>query len=247
MTPNMGAGGNAAIESAAALANSISKLVDPNPSLRNVEEALSDFYAKRHMRANIVSKTANKLTRVEAFATLPDKIMGRYVIPALGDFLSDVTCDVMVGAELLDSLPPPPRSLKATMPWNLESGVGKHESKLVRAIYAMPILFTYYGCTQTMGQSLPKVLPSLKRASEIGELVLGNGTLTSLWTRFFGIKSLDNFIAIYVAAFTPSIGGLDSGSRMQMISFLGDLVPFQAIWMIEGIRRGNFVTAAHLL
>jgi 2-polyprenyl-6-methoxyphenol hydroxylase-like FAD-dependent oxidoreductase len=52
MTPNLGAGGNAAIESAAALANSLSRMKDPNPSLDKVRAALEEFYAKRHERAN---------------------------------------------------------------------------------------------------------------------------------------------------------------------------------------------------
>jgi hypothetical protein len=247
MTPNLGAGGNAAIESAAALANSISNLTDPHPSLDKVQDVLKGFYMKRHMRANSVCKSANELTRVEALATLPDKIMALYVIPALGDFLSDIICDVIVGAEMLDSLPAPPRSLTATMPWNPESGVGKHEKKLVRALYALPLLFVMYSCQKIMIPLIARTLPSLSGAGEIGELVLGNGKAASLCTRFFGIKSVDKFTATYVAAFTPSIGGLDPASRMQMISFLGDLIPIQAIWMIEGVRRGNFTTAPHLL
>jgi hypothetical protein len=247
MTPNLGAGGNAAIESAAALANSLSRMKDPNPSLDKVRAALEEFYAKRHERANRIIKSANDLTRMEAQATLRDKIMGVYVVPALGDFLADLTCDVMVGAEILESLPPPPRSLTATMPWNPDSGVGKHENKLVRALYALPLLFILYGAGQTMGRTAQSFLPPLIKGSQIGELALGAGEVVPLCKRFFGIKGLDDFILIYVAFFTPSIGGFDTSGRMQAIAFLGDLIPMQAIWMIESVRRGNFTTAAHLL
>lgn len=247
MTPNLGAGGNAAIESAAALANSISKLKGPSPSTAEVRTALKEFYVKRHDRANATIKSANDLTRIEALATLTDKIMAIHAIPALGDFLADVTCDSMVGAEMLDSLPPPAKSLEATMPWNPESGIGKHKSKFLRALYALPLLVILYGCAKTMGPSLGPALPLLGVASKAGEVALGDGRVVPLFTRYFGIKSVDEFIAIYVAAFTPSIGGQDPASRFQMISLLGDLVPIQAIWMIEGVRRGNFLTAAHLL
>jgi hypothetical protein len=92
-----------------------------------------------------------------------------------------------------------------------------------------------------------RALPSLVNAAKAGAVDLGNGEVVSLCTKFFGIERIDKFIARYVAAFTPCIGGLDAASRMQMIAFLGDLVPMQAIWMIEGVRRGNFTTAAHLL
>lgn len=247
MTPNLGAGGNAAIESAAALANSISKLKGASPSTNEVRTALKEFYVKRHERANATIKSANDLTRIEALATLTDRIMAIHVIPALGDYLADITCDSMVGAELLDSLPPPARSLEATMPWDPESGIGKHESKLFRAVYALPLLAILYGCSKTMGPALGPGLPLLESASRAGEIALGNGQVVPLLTRYFGLKSLDDFIGVFVAAFTPSIGGQDPASRMQMISLLGDLIPIQAIWMIEGARRGNFLTASHLL
>lgn len=247
MTPHFGAGGNAAIESAAALANSISNLASPNPTLDEVRMALRGFYLKRHERANAICKAANELTRIEALETLPRKIMALYLIPALGDFLADITCDSIVGAEILESLPPPPRSLAATMPWNPELGVGKHESKLIRALYALPLLAIFYGCGKTMGPALGNALPILESAIKTGEIALGGENVASLYTKYFGIKGIDDLISLYVAAFTPSIGGQDPASRMQMISLLGDLIPIQAIFMIEGIRRGNFLTASHLL
>jgi hypothetical protein len=247
MTPNLGAGGNAAIESAAALANSLTKLKNPNPSQVQIEAALNEFYQKRHPRANSVTKTANDLTRLETFSTLPNKIMALHVIPALGDFLADITCDAMVGAELIESLPPPPRSLTATMPYNPEMGVGKHESKLVRALYALPLLGILYGAHQTLGVTAAAAIPALGKASKIGELALGNGEVASLLTSYFGHESTDKFFAAYVAFFTPAIGGFDVTGRMQSLAFLGDLIPIQAIWMIESYRRGNTLTAAHLL
>ncbi|KFZ09191.1 hypothetical protein V501_05682 [Pseudogymnoascus sp. VKM F-4519 (FW-2642)] len=246
MTPNLGAGGNAAVESAAALANSMSRL-GPNPSLDEVRKVLKEFYQKRHERANAICKSANDLTRIEALATLPHKIFALHLIPALGDFLADITCDSMVGAEILESLPPPPKSLTATMPWNPEMGVGKHESKLIRALYALPLLAIFYGCGKTMGPALENALPILESALTTGEIALGGGKVASLVTSYFRIKSIDDLIGIYVAAFTPSIGGQDPASRMQMISLLGDLIPIQSIFMIESIRRGNFLTASNLL
>lgn len=247
MTPNLGAGGNAAIESAAALANSLSRLADPNPSLDEVRKALNEFYEKRHERANVICKSANELTRIKALATLPDKIMALHAIPVLGDFLSDITCDSMVGAELLETLPAPPRSLTATMPWNRDAGVGKHENKWLRAFYALPLLFILYGCSKTMGLSIGKAMPGLIKAADSGAIDIGSGEIVSLCTKFFDIKALDNLLSLYVAAFTPFLGGFDAASRMQMIALLGDLVPLQAIMMIESVRRGNFTTAAHLL
>jgi hypothetical protein len=248
MTPNLGAGGNAAIESAAALANSLSKLRSANPSLAQVEAALNEFYQKRHPRANSVIKAANDMTRLEALTTLHNRIMALHVIPNLGsDFLADLLCDAMVGAELIESLPPPPRSLEGTMPYNPELGVGKHESKLIRALYALPLLLVLYGASRTMGVTVDTVVPVLAKGCQAGELALGDGQVVPVLSRYFGNKGIDDFFAIYVGFFTPSIGGLDIAGRMQALAFLGDLIPIQAIWMIEGIRRGNVGSAANLL
>jgi hypothetical protein len=243
MTPNLGAGGNAAIESAAALANHIFKL-SSNPPLDDIQKVLKDFYLKRNLRANSTCDTANDLTRIEALDNWPYKILAIHVIPALGDFLTDLTTDALVGAELLESLPAPPKSLTATMPWNPEAGVGKKEKKWVRALYALPLLAIVYGCHRTMGETI-KNLISL--TAEPGFVNLGNGVVASWAKKFFGIAAVDNILAKYVALFTPAIGGFDVAGRMQAIAFLGDLIPIQTIWMIESIRRGNFATASHLL
>ncbi|CZR66056.1 uncharacterized protein PAC_15957 [Phialocephala subalpina] len=247
VTPNAGAGGNAAIESAAALANSLSKLSKLNntkPSLDQIRKALLEFYDKRSVRANLIVEKANKLGRIESFATIKDKLLANYLLPNLGDTLVDGSCETMTGAELLEFLPPPPRSLKGTMPWNPNGGLGKEESKLLRALYALPLLFVLYGCHRTMGATLDALVIPRTAA---GTLSLGPELVVPLHTKFFGTKGLDNFVAEYVSIFTPAIGNFDVVGRLQGIAFLADLVPIQTIWLIEGIRRGNFGTAAHLL
>ncbi|KAF8855683.1 FAD/NAD(P)-binding domain-containing protein [Acephala macrosclerotiorum] len=248
VTPNAGAGGNAAIESAAALANSLSHLSkvtnNAKPSVEQIRKALLEFYDKRSVRANLIVKKANKLTRIESLATVKDRLLAYYLLPNLGDSLIDGSCDNITGAELLDFLPPPPRSLKATMPWNPNGGIGKNESKLLRALYALPLLFVLYGCHRTMGATLDALAVPRTTA---GMLSLGPGLVVPIFRKYFGIVGIDNFIAKYVSIFTPAIGNFDIIGRLQGIAFLADLIPIQAIWMIEGIRRGNFGTAAHLL
>ena len=48
MASNLGTGGNAAIESAAALVNSLTKIKDSDPSLAQMEAVLNEFHRKRH-------------------------------------------------------------------------------------------------------------------------------------------------------------------------------------------------------
>ncbi|KAL3425892.1 FAD binding domain-containing protein [Phlyctema vagabunda] len=243
MTPNLGAGGNAAIESAAALANSLALVSEPSQD--EIKKALKSYYDKRHPRANAICDVANQLTRIEALDSLAEKFMALYAIPALGDFLADVTCDGMVGAELLDALPAPARAYTATMAWDPEAGVGKKEKKWIRALYALPLLAVVYAAQKTMTPTLAQFLPELRKVT--GQLPLPNGDTVDVFGNFFGLKTVDKIMRLFVAVFTPAIGNLDAGSRTQAITFLGDLIPFQTIWMIEGIRRGNFTTAAHLL
>lgn len=243
MTPNLGAGGNAAIESAAALANHIAKL-PLNPSQATIRKTLDDFYIKRNSRVNLVCDVANKLTRIEALDTFGDKIMALYVVPKLGDALWDLTCETIMGAESIESLPLPARSQESTMAWDPETGIGKKESGLVRALWALPLLGITYACQKTMWETISKLTPL---AANTGSLNLGNGVITTMVSRFFGIPILDNVLSKLVSLFTPAITGLDPIGRLQGIAFLGDMVPIQTIWLIESIRRGNLTTTSYLL
>ncbi|KAF4635287.1 hypothetical protein G7Y89_g2803 [Cudoniella acicularis] len=227
MTPNLGAGGNAA------LTNSLS--------------SLRAYYEKQHPRASIICDSANQLTRLESFRTVFHKLLALYVIPTLGDFLSDITCDSMVGAEILETLPKPPRSLEGTMPQHPEPGVGKKENKWIRALYALPLLLVVYGAQKTIGGVLERIIPTLIAAAKTGEIVLGNGDIVPLDRKFFGVGAIDKFLSILVSFFTPALGGFDPLGKLQGLAFGADLIPLQVIMLVEGIRRGNFRTAAHLL
>lgn len=89
MTPNMGAGGNAAIETAAALANELKKISDTaekgTPSYDNIKAHLGSYQKLRDTRLTAVLEAANNLTRVHALATLKHKILAFWVFPNMGD------------------------------------------------------------------------------------------------------------------------------------------------------------------
>lgn len=83
VTPNMGAGGNAAMETAAALANELKKMVDTaekgKPSYETIKARLGDYQKIRDFRMTAVSKAANGLTRIHALATFKDKLFAFWV------------------------------------------------------------------------------------------------------------------------------------------------------------------------
>jgi hypothetical protein len=123
-----------------------------------------------------------------------------------------------------------------------EQGIIKKESKVVRALYALPLLGILYGCHRTMGTALGKLEPIFADGGT--KVDLGNGVVTAFSPRFIGLSGLDSFLSMYAAFFTPCIGNFDLVGRLQAIAFLADLVPLQVIWMVEGIRRGNVGTVA---
>ena len=83
VTPNMGAGGNAAMETAAALANELKKMVDTaekgKPSYETIKARLGDYQRTRDSRMTAISEAANGLTRIHALATLKDKLLAFWV------------------------------------------------------------------------------------------------------------------------------------------------------------------------
>ena len=245
-TINFGAGANSAIESAASLTNSLSTL-KPKPSLEHVSNTLNDFYEKRHLRANLICDVSNEMTRLEAFATPIHNFAALHVIPYSGDYFTDLTCDAMVGAEMLNTLPAPARSLKATMPWDTRVGVGKHEKIWIRMLRASPLLFLIVIAQWTMGSVVVHIRPFLNAGVETGKLEMGNGQTVPLVRSFFKVKALDNIISTLVAAFTSFLQPFDQISRLQVIAFISDLIPLQIVWLVESVRRGNFLTAVYFL
>ncbi|CZR68336.1 related to hydroxylase [Phialocephala subalpina] len=250
MTPNMGQGGNSAIESAAALANSLHEINEGNkrakPSLGKLRNALKRYEQSRQFRAKRICDTANDLTRLEAFATLKHKIIGKYILPRAGDFLADSQCDVMIGATKLDILPVPPRSIQGNMPFDPKAGIGQKESRKWRALYALPLLGLFYYGRYTLTTTLSLTAPFISKALMTGAIATSDGASVAIRSNFYGIGWLDKLVKRFVTVFTPSIGSLDQAQRLQMIGFMADLTPVQIIWSIEGLRRGNMMTLATL-
>jgi 2-polyprenyl-6-methoxyphenol hydroxylase-like FAD-dependent oxidoreductase len=144
MTPNAGAGGNSAIESAAALANTLYDLkeatMDKPLNRQDIEKALTGYQRNRQNRAHAVLRLANRVTRMHAMKTMADQIMSFYVGPLLGDYTADLSVDFVIGATRINYLPIPARSLKGNMPFNPAQGIGNKESYAKRLFIALPFV-----------------------------------------------------------------------------------------------------------
>lgn len=142
-----GFGGNSAIESAAALANSVKKLSDrangQRPSEQQIVACLQSYQKSREVRAAAAIEASNLLTHVQAFATWAHTLFARYGLRVLGDFFESLQSDMSIGATLIDYLPPPEISLVGNMPFNPEQGQGHKESLSLRALFALPFLVLF--------------------------------------------------------------------------------------------------------
>jgi hypothetical protein len=208
VTPNAGAGGNASIESAAALANSLYQLVEEAGSSKvahsNIEEALKRYHDGRKERSKMVVEDANALTRIEAFATMTDELTAKWFIPYAGDYLADRVAATVVGAAKIDFLPTPQKSKDANMPFDPEHGIGKEGSIWVRLLKGSPLLVCALAARHFMNLCVVQYMPFLEAALKSGR-VMG----VPVKTAYIGWKGLDDAVRFFVAGFSVSLGGLD--------------------------------------
>lgn len=246
-TPNAGSGGNAAIESAAALANSIKAMSDRSRqkkfSAREVKEALMGYQESRRKRAAEVLKLAGSFTRLEALEKPMDRVVAHYLLPWLGDSLMDIHTDIMIGATKLSYLPPPPRSIQGTMPYNPEQGIAKKESKLLRALLALPFLAILAIAVRQM--DLSPALAGVERIIQSGEIVWDSGSLP-VRNGLYGIPWLDNLLRPVTIAFAQWNVGYDGPGSWQSFTFLTDFGTLYSIFLVESARRANFLTFAQM-
>jgi hypothetical protein len=244
-TPNLGIGGNAAIESAAALANGIKRLSDScgregrRPTQQEVEFMLAEYQKTREVRAAGVVDASWALARAHNIESLKDRFIVYQVMPRFAEFLTERLAGSMIGATKLDYLPLPMRSLTGTRPFNPSQGEGLQESRLKRMLLALPLLGLAFAAFSVMDAR-----PSIQWAEELrdsGVVQLETGSVPILRS-FYGIKGFDDLFSLLNTYFFPSVYGYDSASRRQVISFLTDGTVLLTIWMFESVRRANKLT-----
>ncbi|GAB7353291.1 hypothetical protein MBLNU459_g3793t2 [Dothideomycetes sp. NU459] len=207
MTPNAGAGGNASIESAAALTNAINAMLDKasgRPSQHEVEACLREYQLSRKVRVTGIIKSSNMVTRIQAMAGFKETFFVNYVIKNLGEVLLDMQANFYVGATMLSFLPPPRRSLDVNMPYNPQQGEGKQESVLKRALLALPLLGLMYLAVQMMDATI--AFPWVGELLKAGTIQWTAGEVP-LRPYFYGLPWLDELWRGIIVFFTPSIYG----------------------------------------
>ncbi|KAE8445117.1 hypothetical protein EG329_013719 [Mollisiaceae sp. DMI_Dod_QoI] len=114
MTPNLGQGGNQAIESAAVLTNCLLDLLNSTESsakigLEELQNGLKKYQDLRKARARKFVDLSGMITRNEALETLRHVLRFLYFGPLSGEILADIQTEMYHTAPYLNFLPLPPR------------------------------------------------------------------------------------------------------------------------------------------
>ncbi|OQD88432.1 hypothetical protein PENANT_c004G10399 [Penicillium antarcticum] len=243
MTPNMGQGGNSAIESAAALANHLAILVQGSSSdcisLRSIKSCLNNWQTARQPRTKKVWTKANSLTRLEAGATVKDRIIAQYLLPFMSQLLIDKISQTLFGAERLDSVPLPLRASQCSMPLHSQPRRSYGQTGWGRTLWTVPLIGCYFAAHITMGSLVQKFGPFLGSTLAQGSWTASNGETLDLIRPIYHVSFLDKMFAPLICCFLPSISGSDPKSYAQMISFMADIGPVYGIWLLESYRKGK--------
>jgi hypothetical protein len=239
MTPNMGQGGNTAIESAASLANCFKKFIDAAPdssyNMSDLRGALSAWAVARKPRAKDIWANANNLTRLETWATLKHKLMTYYLLPYMSRTLIDRACATFIGTEVLEYLPIPRVSQECPIPADRRYRNVQQDSSWKRLLWSVPLVVYLVGACVAMD-----IEPLETHAQPLisrGSFESVNGEVVPLLRPIFHKEILDTILGRLTTCFLPSISGSDPISRSQMLSFLTDLGPLYGIWLLESYRR----------
>jgi hypothetical protein len=251
-TPNLGVGGNSAVESAAAIANGVKRLADSwnamgiRPTQEDVEKMLAEYKKIREVRALAIVDASGFLARAQNIHGLSTRIFVHYMLPQLAEFLPELVSNATIGATKLDFLPLPMVSLTGTNPFNPTQGEGFRESRLKRMLFALPLLGLAIAALVVMDAAPIMAAATAVRDSGVFNLPTGPVSILRTFYRVPRLPRLDNLISILNTLFSPSVYNADPVSRQQLISFLTDGAVLLTIWIFESARRANMLTPLQL-
>ncbi|KAK1142482.1 hypothetical protein N8T08_007844 [Aspergillus melleus] len=239
MTPNMGQGGNSAMESAALLSNYLFQFKNQEDhSYSAINSCLQAWQRARQLRANIICENANQLTRTEAFESPKDKFKATYLLPWMQGLLLDKISMGLIGAEKLDFLPLPARSTQGTMSF-IQQYDRLSEPIWKRALSISSLLACYKIGSVAMDSTVVHFRPLLRSMLEEGAWSSKTGESVVLARPVYHVPFLDNILRPLITCFLPSITGTDPLSRAQMLSFMVDIGPVYGIWLLESSRQAH--------
>ncbi|GKT69016.1 FAD/NAD(P)-binding domain-containing protein [Colletotrichum tofieldiae] len=247
--PLTGQGGNSAIETAAALANSLSDFLNQRSSqdlINNdqIESVFQSVQKLRHPRTSKLVKESHDRQRLEAMETPLLKILALYYVPLLGiESVAESWTKTYAPAVSLNMLAVPSRP--RAVPYHDEL---LHKPTR-RGLIVVPIYITFI-LLSLLGFHRLFTLGTENGLWELLSKVLLSGLLPDyglqLENSFTGLHSVDSKLRPLVALFLPPL--LDpwhNATKLQSICFLSSIFPLMGIFVIEGYRTRNSWTLLH--
>jgi hypothetical protein len=91
------------------------------------------------------------------------------------------------------------------------------DNRSMRRLLSVVFLVIIYACHKTFGAVMDGMITSIPPDGDLTKIILSEGFVVPRQTRYFGLKNLDNFLALYVGVFTPAIAGFDVIGRLQIL------------------------------
>lgn len=117
------------------------------------------------------------------------------------------------------------------------------KTRALRALGALPFLLIAFWCSRAM--DLNKMVAQQQPFADSG-VIEWDGGRVAIIDHFHGIDFLDQAWRGGMATFSVSSFGYDSIASWQVSSFLVDLGPVYAIWILESSRAASAWTPAYL-
>ena len=116
-------------------------------------------------------------------------------------------------------------------------------TRVLRAVSAVPFLLLGAWCLNVM--DLDKMTSHTKPIADAG-VIQWEGGKVDIIDHFYNVEVLDTIWRGGVATFSPSTLGFDAIASWQFFSFLVDIGPIYAIWILESYRTANSWTPMYL-
>jgi hypothetical protein len=235
-TPNIGLGGNHAIETTALLANILRRLAckSPDRSYKTIQIELEKIQKRRMPRVLVAYDKSNLATRMDALSSRLNSFLILHFFPRLDDWTTSQVALGTIGAEKLDYLPEPQRALQSFAAFNQEiAGPGTSDHTKSRIATTLPLFFLAYCARMIFSNIITQ--PGFQK--QVGD-ILSSGHI-NISGDCVKLPTNISVVDLLVSGFSPAILGVNAVHRLQSITFLTDLAPVWLIFVLEAHRRAN--------
>jgi hypothetical protein len=243
--PIAGHGGNACIETAAALVNNLRVLLarsrSTKPTVEQIERVFSKVQEIRQERATTLKDHSHEQQRTELLDTPFHEFAAFHLLPRTD--VEDVTFNFSRNMPLAEKLTSPIiKPVPKLVPYKdelLSTPVSRGLKKwYFIGFYLVIAALVHYGMWVWSGNyGLDVHLGSIVTTGKFSY-----DPSFPLKRKYIGIKPIDDYLAFLAAAYMPGLKNWAPEFSILQIYFLGMLIQPIAIWTVEAYRKRNTLT-----